>query len=125
EVAIRADGLGKAYRIGHVRERYKSLRDSIANAAAAPYRRLRVALTPGLRRRASDYDEYWALRNVSFEIKRSEVVGVIGINGAGKSTLLRILSRITTPTEGRAEMHGRVASLLEVGAGFHPELTGR
>ncbi|RMG47006.1 MAG: ATP-binding cassette domain-containing protein [Acidobacteria bacterium] len=111
--AIRVRGLGKRYRIG-----------------AAPHRTLREALSAAagsiLRRRPrSEAPWIWALRDVSFDVREGEVVGIIGRNGAGKSTLLKILSRITEPTEGRAEIRGRVGSLLEVGTGFHPELTGR
>jgi lipopolysaccharide transport system ATP-binding protein len=120
-VAIRSSGLGKLYRIGETQEKYKTLRDTLAGIAAAPLRRLRLAGKP--RSRADR--AIWALRDVSFEVGRGEVVGVIGRNGAGKSTLLKILSRITEPTEGRAAIHGRVGSLLEVGTGFHNELTGR
>ncbi|MEW6336979.1 MAG: ABC transporter ATP-binding protein [Acidobacteriota bacterium] len=111
---IRVEGLGKQYRIGQ-RLPYKSLRESIMRALARGAR-----LRPGRAR-----ETIWALRDVSFEIGEGEVVGVIGRNGAGKSTLLKILSRITEPTEGRVELHGRVGSLLEVGTGFHQELTGR
>ena len=111
--AIRVTGLSKRFSIGE-RVRYKSLRESIQNAVTAPFRRDRRA-----------EETIWALRDVSFEAKPGEVVGVIGRNGAGKSTLLKVLSRITEPTEGRVELHGRVGSLLEVGTGFHPELTGR
>ncbi len=111
---IRAAGLGKQYRIGE-RQPYKSLRDSIMRA-----------LSPRARERSRRSRELiWALRDVSFAIDEGEVVGIIGRNGAGKSTLLKILSRITEPTEGRAELRGRVGSLLDVGTGFHPELTGR
>jgi ABC-type polysaccharide/polyol phosphate transport system ATPase subunit len=122
DVAIRVESLSKQYRIGE-RERYKALRDVLTNALYAPFRRL-VERAPANGRHALD-NTFWALKDVSFEIKRGEVVGVIGRNGAGKSTLLKILSRITEPTEGLAEIHGRVGSLLEVGTGFHPELTGR
>jgi len=119
DVAITAEALGKRYRIGAVREPYYTLRDAIVAAVKAPARLLsRLG-------RGGERDTIWALKEVSFEVKRGEVVGVIGRNGAGKSTLLRILSRITKPTEGHAEIHGRVGSLLEVGTGFHPELTGR
>jgi lipopolysaccharide transport system ATP-binding protein len=114
EVVIRAEGLGKRYRVGE-RERYLALRDMIARAVAAPFR--------ARRKRQAEY--LWALRDVCFEIKQGEVVGLIGRNGAGKSTLLKVLSRITKPTSGWGEVHGRVGSLLEVGTGFHPELTGR
>ncbi len=113
DIAIRVQGLSKLYRIGE-RVRYKSLRESIQNAVTAPFRRDRHA-----------EETIWALRDVTFEVAPGEVVGVIGRNGAGKSTLLKILSRITEPTEGRVELHGRVGSLLEVGTGFHQELTGR
>jgi lipopolysaccharide transport system ATP-binding protein len=115
ETVIHVEGLGKRYRIGE-RERYFALRDVLARAFTAPFRR-------GLGLRRDDY--MWALRGVSFGVKQGEVVGLIGRNGAGKSTLLKILSRITRPTEGFAEIHGRVGSLLEVGTGFHTELTGR
>ena len=119
EIAIRVEGLSKLYRIGP-RERYRTLRDTVTDAMYAPFRR---SPHPSP---LTTHDPYiWALKDVSFEVKQGEVVGIIGRNGAGKSTLLKILSRITKPTEGRAEIHGRVASLLEVGTGFHPELTGR
>jgi lipopolysaccharide transport system ATP-binding protein len=118
EFAIRVEHLGKRYRIGE-RERYRALRDTLADAVKAPLRRLRSSA------RKSVDNTIWALRDVSLEVARGEVLGVIGHNGAGKSTLLKILSRITEPTEGRAEVRGRVGSLLEVGTGFHPELTGR
>ncbi|MBC7232566.1 MAG: ATP-binding cassette domain-containing protein [Chloroflexi bacterium] len=121
DIAIRVEGLSKRYRIGE-REPYKALRDVLSHAASAPFRRL-VNPKPTARNPESEY--IWALKDVSFEVKRGEVVGIIGRNGAGKSTLLKILSRITAPTEGYVEIHGRVGSLLEVGTGFHPELTGR
>src|SRR5439155_9788356 len=119
DLAIRVEHLGKRYRIGE-RERYRALRDTLADAVKAPLRRLRSPRSP----RVVD-NTIWALRDVSLEVAPGEVLGVIGHNGAGKSTLLKILSRITEPTEGRAEVRGRVGSLLEVGTGFHPELTGR
>jgi len=126
DIAIRAENLSKRYRIGS-REPYKALRDTITDAMCVPFRAVASALN-GRRSAASSQPSdniIWALKDVSFEIKQGEVVGVIGRNGAGKSTLLKILSRITEPTEGYAEIHGRVGSLLEVGTGFHPELTGR
>jgi lipopolysaccharide transport system ATP-binding protein len=118
DVAIRAEGLSKLYRIGQ-REKYYTLRDTLMSLLKAPLSACREESGNG------DRSTLWALKDVSFEIKRGEVVGVIGRNGAGKTTLLKILSRITEPTEGYAEINGRVGSLLEVGTGFHPELTGR
>ncbi len=118
DVAIRVEGLGKRYRIGRGRN-HKTLREAITDAVAAPFRRTSDPTT-----HARD-DTFWALEDVSFTVERGEVVGVIGRNGAGKSTLLKILSRITEPTEGEARIVGRVGSLLEIGTGFHPELTGR
>ncbi len=115
KTAIRVEAIGKRYRLAHGQERsrYRTLRDSIASFVTAP-----------LRKRGT-VEEFWALNDVSFEIEPGEVIGIIGRNGAGKSTLLKILSRITKPTKGRVEINGRVGSLLEVGNGFHPELTGR
>lgn len=118
---IRVEELGKRYQIGE-RERYLALRDLIGKAIWAPARLLAGSKNGANRHRR---EHIWALRNVSFEVREGEVVGVIGRNGAGKSTLLKILARITRPTEGSAEIRGRVGSLLEVGTGFHPELTGR
>ena len=115
EAVIKVEGMGKRYRVGE-RERYYALRDVLTRALTAPFRR-------NGQRRPADY--LWALRDVSFDIQQGEVVGLIGRNGSGKTTLLKILSRITRPTAGFAEVHGRVGSLLEVGTGFHPELTGR
>ncbi|HWB21223.1 MAG TPA: ABC transporter ATP-binding protein, partial [Phycisphaerales bacterium] len=118
--AIIIDHISKAYRIGLAEESYPTFRDAIVKTLTAPIRRFRE-----LREKGTEQDTFWALNDVSFEVARGEVVGIIGRNGAGKSTLLKILSRITEPTLGSARLRGRVASLLEVGTGFHPELTGR
>ncbi len=121
ETAIRVEGIRKRYRIGE-REKYFALRDVLTNALKAPWRMLRGR---GAGAGNGPPDHIWALDGVSLEIQHGQAVGLIGRNGAGKTTLLKILSRITKPTEGRAEIHGRVGSLLEVGTGFHQELTGR
>jgi lipopolysaccharide transport system ATP-binding protein len=122
DVVVRAEDLGKRYTIGRnlARERSATLRQTVDRAAA----RLRRAAQLG-RRDVDTATEFWALRHLDIEVRRGEVLGIIGANGSGKSTFLKILARITKPTEGRAAIRGRVASLLEVGVGFHPDLTGR
>ncbi len=124
DIAIRVENLSKRYRIGQF-VGYATLRESLVNAFSASFRYLRSAAGPRSESRNPDSEYIWALKDVTFEVKQGEVVGIIGRNGAGKTTLLRVLTRITEPTEGYAEIHGRVGSLLEVGTGFHPELTGR
>ncbi len=119
--AIRVENLSKQYRIGtRTRDASRNLTESIVDGASALWRGL-----TGRGRRDDGAGEFWALKDVSFEVQPGEVVGIIGRNGAGKSTLLKILSRIAEPTSGRAVVRGRMGSLLEVGTGFHPELTGR
>jgi lipopolysaccharide transport system ATP-binding protein len=122
DIAIRVENLSKLYRIGKAQQRHDTLRDALVAGLRAPLERLRG---DGRGANRASEDTIWALKDVSFKVKRGEVLGIIGRNGAGKSTLLKILSRITEPTGGRAIIHGRVGSLLEVGTGFHPELTGR
>ncbi|MFQ5772648.1 MAG: ABC transporter ATP-binding protein [bacterium] len=124
-MAIRVDGLSKRYRIGGKQERYKALRDTLTDAFVSPFRKAGKLLRGEATGAAALNETIWALKDVSFEVKHGEVVGIIGRNGAGKTTLLKILSRITEPTEGYIDIYGRVGSLLEVGTGFHPELTGR
>jgi len=125
---IKVENLSKRYLIGHDRKakgafRYNSLRDSIAHSMRGLYQRFRHPLSPN--RENMELEEFWALKDVNFEINQGDRVGIIGQNGAGKTTLLKLLSRITHPTTGSIKIKGRVASLLEVGTGFHPELTGR
>jgi len=129
DVAVRVENLSKRYRIGIQEEKLDRFTEVLSNFLQYPLRNLRRLRSLSRFRddesgREAD-DIVWALKDVSFEVKRGEVLGIIGRNGAGKSTLLKILSRVTEPTTGRAMLRGRVSSLLEVGTGFHPELTGR
>src|SRR5262245_14350430 len=135
EIVIQAEKLGKKYRIKHhhERQRYVTLRDVLTDTLLAPKRWIKSRIANGNGRSgvmsafssSTKSEDFWALKDVSFKVEQGEVLGIIGRNGAGKSTLLKVLSRITEPSEGRARIRGRVASLLEVGTGFHPELTGR
>lgn len=124
DTVIKVENLSKQYRIGARQQGYKTFREAIVDTVKAPLKIASSLLSAPSSLMSSTNDTIWALKDVTFEIKRGDVVGIIGRNGAGKSTLLKILSKITEPTEGRVELKGRVGSLLEVGTGFHPELTG-
>ena len=119
DTAIRVDNLSKSFRLKH-QVKHDSLRETISHACTVLFNR-----TPRRDSSLASSEEFWALKNVSFEVQQGEALGIIGRNGAGKSTLLKIISRITRPTEGALEITGRIGSLLEVGTGFHPELSGR
>lgn len=119
-IAIKVEGLGKKYKIGESQKAYNTFRDSLVSGITSRFGRRKTS-----HKNNGDNGEFWALKDVSFEVKQGEIVGIIGRNGAGKSTLLKTLSRITEPSAGYIDIYGRVGSLLEVGTGFHPELTGR
>jgi lipopolysaccharide transport system ATP-binding protein len=123
DTVIKVQNLSKQYRIG-AREGYKTFRETLVDAAKAPVQQFKSLFTRDSSPASRRSETIWALKDVSFEVKQGEVLGIIGRNGAGKSTLLKILSKITEPTEGRVELRGRIGSLLEIGTGFHPELTG-
>lgn len=125
EPIIKVENLGKSYLIGHQRESYTALRDVLTNKAKQTVSNAKKFFTGGQLIAGNEMEEFWALKDINFEVNQGDRVGIIGRNGAGKSTLLKVLSRITEPTTGRIRLKGRVASLLEVGTGFHPELSGR
>jgi lipopolysaccharide transport system ATP-binding protein len=124
DTAIRVEGLSKLYRLGENQQPYNTLRDTLTNSIKRPFQRFSKPQAPKGQSAEKD-STLWALRDLNFEVKQGEIIGIIGRNGAGKSTLLKVLSRITEPTSGYAELRGRIGTLLEVGTGFHPELTGR
>ncbi len=125
DIVINIENLSKQYEIGSVKDRGRTFREALTDKAMIPIRRIRNIFAAGASEIGTESKSIWALNDISLKVKQGEILGVIGRNGAGKTTLLKILSRITEPTEGRAEISGRVGSLLEVGAGFHSELTGR
>src|SRR5688572_26807668 len=126
ESVIKVEGLGKKYIIGHQgKEGYKTFRDQIGDNIKTVFSKTKKMLSGRMVVEGEEVEDFWALKDISFEVKQGDTLGIIGRNGAGKSTLLKILSRITEPTTGKVILKGRVASLLEVGTGFHPELSGR
>lgn len=125
DVAIKIEGLGKKFHMGRAwKSKGNSLRDSLGNSVTQSVNSLQARLR-GQKRESAPSDEFWALKDITFDVKKGEVLGLAGKNGSGKSTLLKILARITRPTTGFAEIYGRLGALLDVGTGFHPDLTGR